>query len=143
MSEVHYFGLPVSLCGAECGLPFVALANANVVVPGSDIELGEQRMSLEFFGDVFDIRYWILISDRPVVDGPIVLYWAIGPVLLLDAEGARGIWGFRWFDVSFRQLFFCPFMHEFGFWGAERIDFTLEGVGSVGFEVDGMVIISP
>ena len=34
-------------------------------------------------------------------------------------------------------------MHEFGFWGAKRVDFALEGVRSVGFEVDSVVVISP
>ena len=99
-------------------------------------------MSLEFFGDVFDIWYWILIPNCPVVDRPIVLHWAVGPVFLPDAEGACGIWGFRWFDVSFCQLFFHPFVHKFSFWGTKRVDFTLEGVRSVGFEIDSMVVVS-
>ena len=141
MSKVHDLWLPVSLRCTKGSLPFVSFANANIVVSGSDIKLGEQRVSLEFFGDVFDIRYWVLISDRPVVDRPIVLYRAVGPVFRLDTEGACGIGGSRRFDISFRQLFFRPFVHELGFRGAERIDFTLEGVGSVGFEVDGMVVV--
>ena len=78
----------------KSGLPFVAFANANVVVSRPDIELGEQRVSLEFFGDVLDVRYWVLVPNCPVVDGPVVLYWAIGSVLFLDAEGACGVWGF-------------------------------------------------
>ena len=123
----------MTFCCAEGGLPFVALTNTNIVISGSDIEFGEQRVSLEFFGDVFNVWNRVLIPDRSVVDGSIVLYWAIGSILFFDTEGARGVWGFRWFNVSFRKLFFCPFVHELGFRGTEGVNLALEGVGGVGF----------
>ena len=143
LSEVHDFGLPMSFRGAESGLPFISCANVDIVISRLDIELGEQHVSLEFFGDVFDVGNWVLVSNRPVIDRSIVLYWVIGPILLFDAKGACGIWGLRWFNISLCELFFCPLVHEFGFRGTERIYFALKGIGSVGFKVDGMVVLPP
>ena len=120
-------------CCAEGGFPFVAFTYTNVVVPRSDIEFGEQRVSLQFFGDVFDIWDRVLISDSPVVDGLIVLYRAVGPIFLFDTEGACGVRGFRRFDVSFGQLFFSSFVHELGFRGTEGVNLALEGIRGVGF----------
>ena len=91
MSKVHNLGLPMSFGRAERRFPFVSCVNANVVVSQPDIELGEQCVSLEFFSDMFNVREWILVSDRPVIDGSIVLYWPIGSILLLDTEGASGV----------------------------------------------------
>ena len=81
----------MTFCCVEGGLPFVTLTNTDIVISGSDVKFGEQRMSLEFFGDVLDVWNRVLISDRPVVDRPIVLYRAIGSVLLFDTEGACGV----------------------------------------------------
>jgi hypothetical protein len=64
-------------------------------------------------------------------------------ILFFDTKGACGIWGLRWFDVSFRELFFHSFMHEFGLWGTEEIYFTLKGVGGVRFQINGMIVFSP
>ena len=74
-------------------------------------------MSLKFFGDVLDVRNWILVPNRPVVDGSIVLYWAVGSILLFDTEGACGVRRFQRFDVTF-------------------------SVGGIRLEVDGVVVVS-
>ena len=100
-------------------------------------------MPLKFLGDVFNVGDRILVSDRPVVDRPVVLYWSVGSILLLDTEGTGSVWGFGRFDVSFGKLFFRPFVHELSLGGAEGIYFTLKGVGSVRFEIDGMIVFSP
>ena len=33
-------------------------------------------------------------------------------------------------------------MHEFSLWGTKRVNFTLKSVRSVGFEIDGVVVVS-
>ena len=143
MSEIHDFGLPVPFSRAEGSLPFVSCANADIVISRSDIKLSEQRVPLKFLGNVFNVRKWILVSDRPVVDGSVVLYWAVRPILLFDTEGTGSVWRFGWFNISFGELFFRPFMHKLGLRGAEGIYFTLKGVGGVQFEVDGVVVLPP
>ena len=100
-------------------------------------------MPLKFFHNVFDIWKWILVLDSPVIDWSVVLYWAVRPILLFDAKGTGGIWGFRWVNIPFCKLFFSSFMHKLGFWGTEWIDFTLKSVRGVWFEVNNVVILSP
>ena len=109
MSEVHYFGLPMSLRSTESGLPFIARTNANVVISGPDIKLGEQHMPLKFLSDVFNIWDRVLIPNCPVVDGSVVLYWAIGPILLFDTKVLAA---YGDFDGSMYPLASCSSVHS-------------------------------
>ena len=71
-------------------------------------------MSLKFLGDVFDIGDWVLVSDRPVVDRSIVLYWAIRPIFLFDTESTCSVWGFGWFNIAVMCRLACGLNCLFG-----------------------------
>ena len=96
-----------------------------LLYPDLILNLVEKGVSLKFFHDMFDVREWILIPYCLIVDQPVILYWAIGAILLFNTKAASSIRGFEWFDISFYKLFLHPVVHEFSFWRAEGIDFAL------------------
>ncbi|KAF9812584.1 hypothetical protein IEO21_06106 [Rhodonia placenta] len=85
-------------------LPFVTGFDPDVVVPPSDIKLGEERSTAELIHHFGDQRQGVAIFDCDRVQPAVVLYRSKCPFLLFDEEeGGRNGW-LRFPYVSFRQL---------------------------------------
>ena len=94
----HNCQLEQSLMGDEGCLPLVSITNVNVVVPPSDIQLGEDLGVFNLVNEVCDEGQEICIFDGVTTDILIVLAWSegIGCILPINEEegcGLRGIQG--------------------------------------------------
>jgi hypothetical protein len=65
---------------------FVAFLDAYVVVALVDVEFGEYNSSAEVVNEVSDEWEGVLVTNRPFIDFPIVLYWSQFSILLFDEE---------------------------------------------------------
>jgi hypothetical protein len=60
----------------KCGFVLVALLNTYVVVSLANVELGEYNGSSEVADEITNEREGVLITNRPGVDFPVILYWS-------------------------------------------------------------------
>src|SRR5882762_8703340 len=62
-TKEHHQRFRESSVGAECSLPFITFFDTDIVVPPSDIQLGEVSCALEMIDKVGNERKWIGILD--------------------------------------------------------------------------------
>ena len=75
-AKEHNRGFKESFWGKEGGLPFIAIFDTDIVIPPSDIELGEQGTSAKAVDSLGNEWGDVAILLSPLVDRLIVLYWA-------------------------------------------------------------------
>ena len=54
-------------------LPSVFFFYADVVIAPSNVECGEEFLSMQLFQDLFNAGYWVHVTDGPAIDLPVVL----------------------------------------------------------------------
>jgi hypothetical protein len=79
---------------------FIAIFNAYIIVPPSDIKLSEQSASTEPINGLRNERGDVLILLSPLIDWSIVLYRSQLSVFLFDEEEVGGIWTPGFMDCS-------------------------------------------
>jgi hypothetical protein len=65
---------------------FVSFLYAYIVVSLADVEFGEYDSSTEVTNEVPDERERVLVTNRPGINLPVILYWSQLTVFLLDEE---------------------------------------------------------
>jgi hypothetical protein len=70
----------------ECSLVFVPFLYAYIVISLADVEFGEYDSSTEVTNEVPDEQERILVTNRPGIDLPVILYWSQLAVLLFNEE---------------------------------------------------------
>jgi hypothetical protein len=85
-SEIHHRWFEQAPSCFECGLVFIASFDTYVVVSLTDVELGKYGCAAEIADEVSNKREGVLISDRPRIDLPVVLYQSQFPIFLFDEE---------------------------------------------------------
>ena len=81
--EEHDRRFEQSTVRPECCFPFISFLHAHVVVPPSDVHLGEDLRTLELVDDLLDQWQWTAVLDRELVELPVVLDGSQLPILLL------------------------------------------------------------
>ncbi len=89
----------------ECGFPFVAFFNLDIIVSPLYIEFGEERSTLELFQDRFNQGEWVVIADCLFVQFSVVLDRSELSILLFNEEKGGRVWGFRFLDVPLAEVF--------------------------------------
>src|SRR5882757_10028159 len=85
-TEEHHQRFKESSVGAECSLPFITFLDMDIVVPPSDIKLGEVSCASETIDKVGNERKRIDILDSLCIECLIVLDKSERSVLLLNEE---------------------------------------------------------
>jgi hypothetical protein len=85
-TEEHHQRFKESSVGVECSLPFITFLDTNIVVPPSDIQLGEVSCTSETIDKVGNEWKQIDILDSLCIERLIVLDKSERSVLLLNEE---------------------------------------------------------
>ena len=72
--------------GSEGDLPLVTLLDSDIIVPPSNIQLGEVLHPLELVYEPRNKRNRILVLDSHCIQGLVVLHQLKGAILLLNEE---------------------------------------------------------
>ena len=88
---------------AEGGLLDVHRAHPHMVVPGAEVELGEELRSMELVEELVNHRDRELVLGRAVVERPLVDAKAPRPVRFLDEQHRRGKRRGTWADDALLQ----------------------------------------
>jgi hypothetical protein len=75
-AEEHDGWFEQPFVGDESCFPFVSFFNSDVIVSPADIEFGVERAAIQSVNKFWDERKWVSISDRPLIDGSVILYCA-------------------------------------------------------------------
>ena len=89
-TEEHDCGFEKTGVGAECGLPFVAFTDADVVIAPTNVQLGEVTGAFELVEQLLDERKRVAVLDRHIVKLAVVLDGAERTILLFNEEKRRG-----------------------------------------------------
>ena len=109
--------------GDEGGLPLVTFLDVDIVVPPSDIKLGEDLGIFEFVNEVRDKREGVCVSDGVFIEVSIVLAWSESAILFLDKEERRSLRRFGWVDFPRTKVFIYEFISGLTFLDRERVEF--------------------
>ena len=71
--EEHYKGFEESSVCCKRSFPLVSVFDMHVVVPPTDVELGEDLRSLEFVDEVGDKGEWVGIVDGVFIEISVIL----------------------------------------------------------------------
>ena len=126
----------------ECHLPFIAGSDSYVVVPPTDVELGEDASVLEFVNDIRDEGEGVLTFDRKAVKLSVILDWLKFTIFFLHEEEGRGEWGLGFPDVPTIQHVLEEHIKGLLFLDIERVDFAVVSRDRVGFEFYTVVPLS-
>ncbi len=85
-SKIHDRGLEKSVSGFKRCFLLISLADANIVVPPSDVEFCIYMCVAEVTNEVCDKREGVLIPNCEGVDLSVVLYRSHFAILFLDEE---------------------------------------------------------
>ena len=99
-TKEHYQGFEQPSVGLKGGFPLVTLANANIVVPPANIQLGEILGPIKLIDEFRDEGYGVVIFDRHCIQRSVVLHQPKGAILLLDVEYQGCHWRFGWVNAS-------------------------------------------
>ena len=69
----HYEGFKESSVCCKCSFPLVSVFDMHVVVPPTDVELGEDLRSLEFVDEVGDKGEWVGVTDGVFIEISVIL----------------------------------------------------------------------
>ena len=92
-TKEHYGQFKESFMSDKSGLPLVPVFDMDIVIPPTDIELGEDLCSLEFINKIRDEWEGVGVADSVFIDIAIVLTRAETTVLLFNKEERGCLWG--------------------------------------------------
>ena len=98
-TEEHNGRFEQSSVGDEGCLPLMSILDADIVVPPSDIELGEVFCILELIDRIRDEGEGVGISDGVFIQVVVVLAGMEFPILLLDKKERGGLGGIGGMDL--------------------------------------------
>jgi hypothetical protein len=75
-TKEHDHRFKEALYGEEGGFPLISIFNANIIVPPTDIEFGEQGASAEAIDGSGNKGGDIPILFGPFVNWTVILYWS-------------------------------------------------------------------
>ena len=87
------------LIGLKGAFPLITFANANIVVPPANIQLGEVLGLMKLIDELWNEGYGVVIFDCHCVQCSGVLHQLKGAVLLLNEEYQGCHWRLRWVDM--------------------------------------------
>jgi hypothetical protein len=99
-SKKHYHGFEEAFVGDESGLPLMSVFDSDIIVPPSDVELGECFGIPEFVDEVGDERKGVGVADHVFINVTVVLAGSESSIIFLDKEERGGLGGIRWADLS-------------------------------------------
>ncbi|KAF9798448.1 hypothetical protein IEO21_10718 [Rhodonia placenta] len=105
-AEEHHQGFVQSPVSHKGRLQFVTSLDPDIVISPSDIELGEERGTVELIHHLSDQRQGVAIFDCDRVQPAVVLYGSKRPFLLFDEEEGGRNGRLRFLYVPFSQLLF-------------------------------------
>src|SRR6266850_4345508 len=100
----------------ECGSPFVAFFDANVVISPSYVEFCEKGASAESVDYLWYKWGDISVLLRPFVQWSIILYRTKFSIFLFDKKEICCIWSPRWTYCSSSEVFGDEFVGFFFFY---------------------------
>ena len=129
-SKEHDHGLEKSSVRLERGLPLISVANPDVVVAPTDVELHKQGRGLSVYSrktvhEFSDEGKWGRVVYSPGIKFAIVLDGSEVAVLLFDVEERECVWGFRVPNVSFGEVLVDELLQGNIFHWCERVDFAV------------------
>ena len=92
-AKKHYCWFKQAFASFECGLPFISLFDADIVISPSYIKFGEQMISCEVIDEVIDQWEGIAIWYGPLVQVSIILHWLEFSILFSNEEEPTHVGG--------------------------------------------------
>ena len=99
-SEEHHCWFEEAFVRDEGGLPLMAIFDANIVIPPTDVKFGEQFGVFEFVDEIRDEGEWIGVVGGMFVQVSIILTGVEAAVFLLDKEEWGCLGGVRRANLS-------------------------------------------
>ena len=120
-------------------LPLVAIFDVNIVIPPSNIKLGEMASIFQLVHEVRDEREEVSVMNDVFIKVPVILAGVEFPVFLFDEEKGGGLRRIEGMKFPGSYVFFKEILSSFLFVRGKQVDFAyLRHKGIV--EVDFMVI---
>jgi hypothetical protein len=110
----------MTVASPEGCLSDIAWVNADLVVTGAKVNLGEVSSALETVEEFVDARKRVAVLDRDVVESAIVNAHAGGAVLFLDKKNRSTEGRLGWLDKA-GSLEFVELRAEFGEFGGAHV----------------------
>jgi hypothetical protein len=122
----------------------VAIANTNVVIPPTDIELRKECRSTtvhprEPIHEFANEGEWGGVSDGECVQFSVVLDGSEIAILLFDEEEGERVLRLRLSDVTFWEVLIDELLKRDVFSRRKWVHFAIQGVRGIGFQVNSVV----
>ena len=137
-SEAEDSELVVAVAGTKSGLGDVLLGNADLMVGGAEVNLGEDLRATDLVEEFVDAGKRVLVLDGSLVECTVVDAHAHGAVLLLDKEDGSAEWRLAWDDITSVEEFLELGLEDLEFTWREAVD-TSEWRGGSWDELDLVV----
>ena len=128
----------------ERGLPLVAIAHTDIVVPPTDIQLRKERRPAavhpcESIHELSDEWEWGGVVHSEGVQSAVILDRSEITIFLLNEEEGECIRGFGLADVSLFKVLCDEFLQGDVFTRGQRVDFAVHRIRGVWFQINGVI----
>ena len=143
-AEKHDHGFEQSSVSLKGGLPLVAVAHMDVIIPPMDIQLREERQPAavhprESIHKLPNERKWGGIANHEGVQSSVVLDRSKIAVLLLTEEERGHVRGFGLAYIPLLEVFCDEFLQSNIFGQGQRTHFAVHSIRGVQFQVDSVI----
>ena len=94
LTEQHDHGFEEPEGRLECGLPLIAISDADVMVPPLNVEFRKEAFPSEISRQGSDIGERVDVPDCPCIQRSVILNQSEGAILLFDEEEQGRVGGF-------------------------------------------------